>query len=205
MNHKWPTGDGGGSYWVAAKVHNNKIAAIPPCGWECVEKLYQAPPMLMMGRNVLLILESNGSDNHFLVAVVDSDWFRDHFRYILVFFLPLSSIMQFALHTRASNDVKRPFRKELQRNLYRRHVGGCCHCSQAPYHPPCGFDACFVVFFCSNESWALCCMPDCTERVCRLPLFVNLAYCVYATTLSDQREVYSFALIRGQYVVSRYL
>ena len=36
------------------------------------------------GGYVLLLLKSNGSDNRFVVAVVDGDWFRDHFRYILM-------------------------------------------------------------------------------------------------------------------------
>uniref|UniRef100_A0A6B0UBH0 Putative secreted protein n=1 Tax=Ixodes ricinus TaxID=34613 RepID=A0A6B0UBH0_IXORI len=34
----------------------------------------------------------------------------------------------------------------------------CSYCSHAPYHPSCGFDACFVVFFIETdvELYAVC-------------------------------------------------
>lgn len=68
------------------------------------------------------------------------------------------SIMRFALHTRASDGVKRPLRNQLQPNLYRERVGGCSHRSQAPYHPSCSFDACFAAFFIetNTELYVIC-------------------------------------------------
>lgn len=41
------------------------------------------------------------------------------------FFAGISPIMRLALHMRASNDIKWPFRKQLQPNLYQECVGGC--------------------------------------------------------------------------------
>lgn len=66
--------------------------------------------------------------------------------------------MWLALHMRASNDIKWPFRKQLQPNLYQECVGECSHCSQAPYHPSYGFEACFMVFLIetNTELCAVC-------------------------------------------------